>query len=158
MSYPVVMAAVETIGKQRMIPIKSWIEKGMEFEFVSDNVDKKMGVRDIRTGFHGEMKHMYSILAIFSRTPSSPARGSNTSLESINPDNILPTPENVLRVKQNLAILVSRVVCRYISCLKHFSVAIQSHITHKFSDQMAGKSDTFALDCSCQKMRPSTAT
>ena len=67
------IAAVDTIGKQCTVPIKSWMEKGMELKFVSDNGEKKKGVCDTRTEFHGEIKHMCSLLAVCSRIPSGVA-------------------------------------------------------------------------------------
>ena len=144
MSYNATIAA---IGKQRIVPIQSWMEKGMEFKFVSDNVDKKKGVRDIRTGCHGEMKHMCSLLAVCSRIPSStPNLRGRVNLESLNPSAFLPTTDDVLQIKNNLVILVSRILCRYIMCLSAFSEAVEPHIPHKFSKEMVCKSDTFILD------------
>ena len=43
MSDNATIATVDAMGKQRIVPIQSWMEKGMEFKFVSDNVDKKGG-------------------------------------------------------------------------------------------------------------------
>ena len=47
-----------------VLPINAWITEGIDIKFVGENVDKKKGVRDIHTDFHGEMKHMSSMIAI----------------------------------------------------------------------------------------------
>ena len=41
-------------------------------KFVGDNVDKKRGVRDIRSDHHSELKHMYSLLAVKARVKPPP--------------------------------------------------------------------------------------
>ena len=82
---------MEAIGKQHTVPNRSWIKEGIKFKFVGDNVDKKRGVRDLRTGCHGEMKHMYSIIAVRSRiAPCSAANSAHFSLESLQPSMVLP--------------------------------------------------------------------
>ena len=41
-------------------------------KFVGDNVDKKREVRNIRSDHHGELKHMYSLLAVKARVKPPP--------------------------------------------------------------------------------------
>ena len=136
-----------SVSNAHAVPIRSWIKEGIEFKFVGDNVDKKRGVRDLRTGCHGEMKHMYSIIAVRSRiAPCSAAHSAHFSLESLQPSMVLPNVDDVCQIKKNLMVLVSRILCRYITCLSSFSGAVLSHIPHEYSDQMACKSDTIVLD------------
>ena len=138
---------MEAISKQRTIRIKEWIKAGVEFKFVGDNVDKKKGVRDLRTGHHGEMKHMYSMLVVRSRVTSSLApHNAHCNLESLHPSILLPTADDVCPIQQNLVVLVSRILCHYIDCLSSFSSAVLSHIPHKYSQQMACKSETVVID------------
>ena len=48
------------------------MEEGASLKFVGDNVDNKRGVRDIRSDHHGELKHMYSLLAVKARVKPPP--------------------------------------------------------------------------------------
>ena len=52
------------------IPLAKWIADGEVVKFWGDNVDKKQKARDVRSDHHGEMVHMYSVLAGKSRTPA----------------------------------------------------------------------------------------
>ena len=70
-SYKATVSAVSEISKRHKVPISSWINEGAQFKFVGDNVDKKKGVRNLRADSHGEMKHMFSMIAVKSRVSSN---------------------------------------------------------------------------------------
>ena len=59
---------VTEASKLHKLPLQQWIADGVQFKFVGDNLDKKRGVRDIRTDHQSEMQHMYSLLVVQSRT------------------------------------------------------------------------------------------
>ena len=119
----------------------------MEFKFVGDNVDKKRGVRDIRTDCHGEMKHMFSILAVRSRVPSHLAHsGPELDLADLSPSMVLPTARDIQEIQNSLVILVSCILCRYMKCLSSFSSLVPGHIPHEHSKEMACKSEVAVLD------------
>ena len=146
-SYPATISAVNAISKHRRVPIESWIKDGIKFKFVGDNVDKKKGVRDKRADCRGEMMHMYSIIAVCSRVPSSLVQSSpRFGLESICSSMVLPTVNDVCQIQKNLVVLVSRILCHYIKCLLSFSSALPSHIPHEYSQLMAQKSESVVLD------------
>ena len=99
------------------------------FKFVGDNLDRKMVVRDIRSDHHGELHHMYSILAVKGRIePPSSSQDFNCSrLSTIPTSSILPTSSDVSAVQSNLVVLVSKVLC---SMLNHCHIVlVLSHIT-----------------------------
>ena len=83
--------------------------------------------------------HQYAILS----------RTNNASLDNtqpqkyvkvIQPIDILPGKEVQQRLKRRWAILVSRVVCKYISPLKHVQDVVLFHLPHIYSKEMTGKS------------------
>ena len=89
-----------------------WVREGVDFKFVGDNVDKKRDVRDIRADCRGEMKHMFSILAVQSRVPSCLAlSGPVLDLANLSPSMVLPTAQDVQDIQNNLVILVGEVTC-----------------------------------------------
>ena len=118
------------------------------FKFVGNNVDRKMVVRDIRSDHHGELHHMYSILAVKGRIePPSSSQDFNCSrLSTIPTSSILPTSSDVSAVQSNLVVLVSRVLCKYVKSLSYCSSAVPHHIDHVHSKEMSNKSEVAVLD------------
>lgn len=68
-SYLATLRLVEEVSKLHSVPIDRWISDDITFKFIGDNLDKKVGVRDVRTDHKGSMVHMYSLLAARSRLP-----------------------------------------------------------------------------------------
>ncbi len=75
-----------------------------------------------------------ALLAVKSRVihPPSPAE--------------LPTVDDIQSIKQNLIVLVSRTVCKYVKCLQKYTPSVCSHIAHGHSKEMATKSEVIVLD------------
>ena len=71
LSYTGTLNAVGAISKLHQVPIRRWILEETPFKFVGDNVDKKRGFRDLCSDHHGEMMHMFSVLAFRSCVSSS---------------------------------------------------------------------------------------
>lgn len=94
------------------------------------------------------MLHMYSVLVSKSRTPapSLSHTGHLSDLSQVPPSMFLPTCDDVIKVKSNLVILVSRVLTQYLSALTPLSKAIPKHITHQYTTEMSKKSDVVVLD------------
>ena len=62
LSYTATLTLIDEISKRHTVPLLRWISDDILFKFWGDNVDKKKGVRDVRSDHHGELLHMYSIL------------------------------------------------------------------------------------------------
>ena len=77
---------------------------------------------------------------------STSLSGSTSNLLQLKATAFLPTEEKVENLKMNLTVLVGRIICTYIECLRHLAHLIPQHIPHKFSDAMSEKSETFFLD------------
>lgn len=61
---------INSISERHKAPLERWLREGASLKFVRD---KKKGVRDIRSDHPGELKDMYSLLAIKARVkPPSP--------------------------------------------------------------------------------------
>ena len=39
---------VQEVSQLHKVPLENWITDDISFKFISDNVDKKVGVRDVR--------------------------------------------------------------------------------------------------------------
>ena len=108
---------------------------------------KKKSVCDIRVDYQGELKHMFSMLAVRSRVPSHLAiSGPCLDLASLPFSVLLPTSHDIQEIQKNLVVLVSRILCQYMKPLSSLSKVVPSHIPHKFSKEMAAKSESVVLD------------
>ena len=111
-------------------------------------MDKMKGVRDIRVDHRAELQHMYSMLVVRSRvlSPTSDAISSIGSFGSLRPSAFLPTIHDIRAIKDNLVVLVSRILCQNMSHLSFISKVVPAHITHQYSAEMPKKSDVIVLD------------
>ena len=142
------LAVMTKVSEHHKVPLSCWIAKGLPFKFVGDNVDKKKGVRDIRTDHRAEMIHMYSLLAVQSRvlSPVPEATVSVPGFASLPPSAFLPTPQDITAIHDNLMVLVSRVLCKHMKPLSFLSKVLPAHISHRYSSEMAKKSVVVVLD------------
>ena len=60
------------------------------FKFVGDNVDVHKGARDVRSDHYGMLIHMYSILALRTRVPTSSFAMTGTTGDLKTPKQIVP--------------------------------------------------------------------
>lgn len=137
------------------IPIQQWIAEGAIFGFIGDNVNKMKWVRDQRSDNQSEMVNMYSLLVakscvssqIFSKT------GVVADLNSIPCKSFLPSHDDVLAVKQNLIVLVCRLLCTFFKDLNPLSKSVPAHVTHMYSQEMGKKSEDAVILTSFSRMK-----
>ena len=134
-SYSATLRLMDQVGKLHTVPIRDWTKANAVIKFWGDNVDKQRGVRDYRSNHHGEMVHMYSLLVGRSRTPAPELShsGHQSELKEIPVDFFLPQQSDVVRVKSNLVILVSRLLTKYFPALRFLTSIVPKHIRHKYS-------------------------
>ena len=94
------------------------------------------------------MLHMYSILACRSRTTTFhlSRTGLVSPLMAIPSSDFLPNSLDLQQIRGNLIVLVSRLLTQYIVHLRPLSKCIPDHILHKYSQEMAQKSEVVVLD------------
>ena len=148
LSYTAVLKLVADISERHKAPLERWLRERVAVKFVGDNVEKKRGVRDIRSDHKGEVKHMYSLLAVKGcvNPPAPTAEFSLPDIGSHQVSHFLPTVSDLSAIKSNLVVLVSCVLCRYIKVLKPQKHSLVMHIPHTHSTEMASKSEVAVLD------------
>lgn len=148
LSYNGVLNVVKKISSKHTVPFDNWLKEGSFVKFIGDNVDKTIGVRDIRSDHHKEMKHMYTLLAVKARVqpPSPDDSFIPLPIATLEHSEFLPTSSELGTVKQNMEILVSRILCEYIVAFKSLEKSVTAHIPHKYNTKMAIKSDVVVLD------------
>ena len=148
LSYPSTLRLMDHLSKTHSVPLKMWIERDIVFKFWGDNVDKKKKVRDLRSDHQGNMVHMFSLLVGRSRTPAPELSHINpvNNLTRMTAKSFLPSSEDITRVKENLVVIVSRVLTQYFTKLASFAKVVPKHIHHIHSAEMSQKSEVYALD------------
>ena len=134
LSYNATLATVGEVSKLYRIPLQQWIDQGITFKFVGDNLDKMKKVRDLRVDNQSELQHMCSLIAVRSRVPYVPSPDTRRGFASLTPSAFLLTEEDVKAIKSNLVVLVSHILC------------LPARINHAYSKEMAQKSEVVVLD------------
>ncbi len=147
-SYSATLRLVDAVSKLHSVPLQKWITEGATFKFIGDNVDKKRGVRDVRSDHSGKMMHMYSVLVAKSRLPPTGLEQSGrvADVRAIPWKSFLPSQADVQQVKRNLVVLVSRLLTQYVKDLAPLSKSVPQHIEHQYSQQMSKKSEVAVVD------------
>ena len=140
------LKVIDVISATHTISVKEFLR--LLFKMVGDNVDVHKGVQDIRSDHYGMLIHMYSILALHTRvlTSSLAMIGTTGDLKSTKANSFLPTKDDVHKVKLNLTVLVSDILCTYIKCLQPLAKYAPLHIPHRCYSQMSEVSETCFLD------------
>lgn len=140
---------MEDVSQLHTIPIQKWIHEGEVIKFCGDNtLDRMRHVRDPRSDHKGDMLHCFSLLVGRSRTPALelPFTGQLSKLAETPNEFFLPKRADVLAVKENLVILVARILTEYFTALAPFSELVPKHILHRYSTEMSKKSEVVVLD------------
>ena len=139
---------MDAISKCHTQVLDKWLREGSFIKFVGDNLDKQYNVRDIRSDHHGQLKHMFSLMAIKARvSPPEPLTSfSPPSLIAEKVEHFLPSQEDLKVVEGDLEVIVSRIICDYINGFHALKKFVVKHIPHTYSNKMAEKSEVVVLD------------
>ena len=131
-SYSGTLAVVDGVSSLHTAPLKQWISSKVPVKFVGDNVNRKRGVRDIRSDHQSSMQNMYSMLLVKDHVvgPTDSSSHIPRSLSSMDAYSFLPSKQDMHDIKMNLTILVSRILCTYIKCLSPMLNVVPEHILH----------------------------
>jgi hypothetical protein len=75
-----------------------------------------------------------------------PCTGYLSKLTETPNEFFLPKKTDVLAVKENLVILVARILTKYFRALGPFAKLVPKHILHRYSSKMSKKSEVVVLD------------
>ena len=138
-SYSATLQLMEDVSKLHTVPIQQWIRDGVLFKFWGDNLEKQQHVCDLQSDHQVEMLHMFSLIAGKSRTPAPelPFTSQVSNLRDTSTTYFLPSSSDVAAVKNNLVILVGRMLTEYFPSFAPFSKVVPNHILHKYLGQMS---------------------
>lgn len=109
---------------------------------VGDNIDYTINARIQSKNNRDQSLHWTHQYAVLSRAihPSLDNTKSQKRISDIQLVDLLPNKEVQQRLKNRWAVLVSRVICKYITPLKQLQDVVLQHIPHTYSNEMAQKS------------------
>lgn len=111
---------------------------------VGDNVDIMVNARIQSETNQNQSIHWTQEYAALNRVvePLLCTTAPRKPLSEIQLVDILPNKHVQARLQQGFAVLVSRVLCKHMSRFSHLKDAVIHHIPHKYSKEMACKSQT----------------
>ena len=114
---------------------------------VGDNIDLTIQRRYQTLDKTNQSIHWTQQYAILDRVndPSLDNTKSQKPVESLQLVDLLPDKDVQSMFKRDCAVLVSRVVCKYLSAFKHMKDVVTFHIGHIYSEEMAKKSETVSV-------------
>ena len=114
----------------------------MSCRIVGDNIDYTINARIQSKNNRDQSLHWTHQYAVLSRAihPSLDNTKSQKRISDIQLVDLLPNKEVQQRLKNRWAVLVSRVICKYITPLKQLQDVVLQHLPHTYSNEMAQKS------------------
>ncbi len=118
------------------------------YKLVGDNVDKHVKPREMRVDAQAETLHYFNTYAVRDRVDAStlPDKPALPDRSSIEVEDILPSPQDHTAITTNFAILIGRVLRKYMPYLTNFGFGLEKHIKHKFYE-MSHKSEVVSTTC-----------
>ena len=111
------------------------------WKFVVDNIDSTVNPRCMREDAQSKSLHYVQVYAVKDRIDYSTIIDPLPSGEK-NIFNILPTSNDYEKIKENMAILVSRIIADHIRFFaEDYKSIVTRHILHKYTSQMSQKSE-----------------
>lgn len=116
----------------------------LNLRVVGDNIDLEVHAR-VQSAEHSNRSiHWTQQYAVLNRVnePNLDTTRPRKSFKEVQLIDLLPDKETLERLKQRLAVIVSRVICKYLPKFNLFSDIVIRHIPHRYSDDMKAKSKT----------------
>jgi hypothetical protein len=112
------------------------------FRLVGDNIDFEVHARIQSEVNRNRSIHWTQQYAIRNKISENlPTCSPQQSLKDFSLGSVLPGPDVMENLTQRWAVLVSRVICKYLPKFQHLQKAAVIHIPHKYSSVVNQKSD-----------------
>ena len=118
------------------------------FKIVGDNIDKTVRPRHQTTDSPTQSLHYFNSYAVQDRIDFSSYSDTTPTinLETVSMDSLLPTEDDLRELQSCFAIHIARVLTRHLSSFSAFADVVPTHIKHKYSTEMAKKSNVVSRD------------
>ena len=111
---------------------------------VADDIDYNINARIQSEKHKNQSIHWIQKYAVVNKViePSLSNNAARKLLQNVQLIDLLPNKAVHAQLIQRWAVLISRVICKYMSKLQHLQNVVTYHIPHKYSKEMAEKSQT----------------
>lgn len=110
---------------------------------MGDNIDKNVKPRTMTSEHQTRSLHYFHLFAVRDRIDLSSYSNEPRvpDLTAMNLDDLLPSSEDEELMNENLAILMGRVLRKYMPFFQKFAFCLGRHIFHEFYEDLSAKSD-----------------
>ena len=116
-----------------------YLDEWFDFTNVGDNIDKNVRPQHQTTDTRTQLLHYFHAFAVLDRIDLS---SQSEVRPDVNPhefdlQTLLPTSEDIQKLKSNFQVYISRIVTEYLKSMKPLSVVVPQHIEHAHSIEMS---------------------
>ena len=117
------------------------------YKLVGDNIDKNVKPREMRSNVQTRSLHYFHTYAVRDRVDMSQysSNSGNVDFGNIHLQEVLPTCRDEVALRDNFAILVGRILAKYMPFFGTLAKNLERHIPHEFSTEMSRKSEVVML-------------
>lgn len=109
------------------------------YKLVGDNIDKDVKPRQMRCDYQTRSLHYFHTFAVKDRVDISSLSDKPLQIPAdVDLTKLLPNKADDTCLQKNFAVLMARVVCKYVPFFSRYTV--ERHIEHKYSREMSAKS------------------
>lgn len=121
------------------------------FKIVGDNIDKTVRPRHQTIDSRTQSLRYFNSFAVQDRVDLSSYSDHTPSvdIDTLSMDCLLPTHNDLQTLRSCFAIHIARILTRYLSIFSAFVKVVPLHIDHKYSDNMAKKSNVVIIMYNC---------
>lgn len=130
-------SVISTLTQQSMPEI-------FTYKLVGDNIDKDVKPRQMRFDNQTRSLHYFHTYALKDRVDLSSLSDKPhplpVDIKAIDLTELLPDKADDKCLQKNFAVLMARVICKYVPFFSRYGQAVERHIEHKYSHEMSLKS------------------
>ena len=125
-------------------PVAASVQPALKtYRLVSDNIDKQVRPRDMRSDYQTRSLHYFHTYAVRDRVDLTRISDQKPflDLKTIHLDATLPTSGDKKELQKNFSILFARILKKYIPFFAKFGAGLERHIQHEVYHEMSQKSE-----------------
>lgn len=125
------------------------------FQIIEDNVDLRQKPSHQTLDRHDKDHHWFHMVAVKDRVVTGDISVTQPSamVKDLDQHTFLPTIENCIKLNNEFIILIARILTDRLAAWKCLQDCVPTHIPHKFSKEMAMKSEIvcgmLCMSCTC---------
>ena len=138
---------MDEIGSGLVSKLQKLVQEGLQLRVNFDNLDFKILANQVLTSHCNADVHWINQYITFDRVPSAHLDDQKplADLKELPLTEYILSQEEERQLRNNMIVLVARVLTKMIPCLAYIKDAVPKHIPHSYSKEMANKSVIIGL-------------